>query len=111
VLGNIPPDARIPVVVEGVARSPEAVRKQYARLRPLAGLPHTARGWTLDMLNVVRSIGREEFSLADVYARAAGLERLHPENRHVQQKVRQQLQRLRDLGFLEFLGGGRYRLM
>jgi type II restriction enzyme len=33
----------------------------------------------------------------------------HPDNRHVPDKIRQQLQVLRDLGFVEFLGGGRYR--
>jgi type II restriction enzyme len=34
---------------------------------------------------------------------------LHPENRHVRDKLRQQLQVLRDLGLIEFLGRGRYR--
>ena len=31
-------------------------------------------------------------------------------NRHVRPKIRQQLQVLRDLGLLDFLGGGSYRL-
>ena len=31
-------------------------------------------------------------------------------NRHVRDKIRQQLQILRDMGLLEFLGGGAYRL-
>ena len=34
---------------------------------------------------------------------------LHPDNRHVLDKIRQQLQVLRDMGFVEFLGRGRYR--
>jgi type II restriction enzyme len=34
---------------------------------------------------------------------------LHPGNRHVPDKIRQQLQVLRALGFVEFLGRGRYR--
>ena len=62
------------------------------------------------MLNVVRSLGGEEFSLADVYARSGELARLHPQNLHIHDKIRQQLQRLRDLGLVEFLGRGRYRL-
>ena len=36
--------------------------------------------------------------------------RLHPQNRFVRPKIRQQLQILRDLGLLEFLGRGRYRV-
>jgi type II restriction enzyme len=65
---------------------------------------------TLDVLNVVRSLGKREFALADVYACEANLARLHPQNLHVRDKIRQQLQRLRDLGFVEFLGAGEYRV-
>jgi type II restriction enzyme len=49
------------------------------------------------------------FSLRDVYAFAAHLEKLHPDNRHGRDKIRQQLQVLRDLGFVEFLDRGHYR--
>jgi type II restriction enzyme len=108
-LGNIPPDARISIVKAGVPTDARIVRRQYARLRPLEKIKHDARGWTLDVLNVVRALNKQEFVLADVYAFAAHLQRLHPDNRHVPDKIRQQLQVLRDLGLVEFLGGGRYR--
>jgi hypothetical protein len=45
-----------------------------------------------------------------VYAFEGALSNLYPNNRHVQQKIRQQLQVLRDRGYLEFLSRGRYRL-
>ena len=32
----------------------------------------------------------------------------YPDNRHVREKLRQQLQRLRDLGLIAFLGSGHY---
>jgi type II restriction enzyme len=62
------------------------------------------------VLNVLRKLGKKEFALAEVYAAEQGLARLHPANRHVRDKIRQQLQVLRDLGFVQFLGGGEYRL-
>jgi type II restriction enzyme len=108
-LGNIPPDARISIVKGGVVTDASLVRERYARLRPLEKIKHDARGWTLDVLNVVRALNKAEFTLQDVYAFAAQLEKLHPDNRHVRDKIRQQLQVLRDLGFVEFLGRGRYR--
>jgi type II restriction enzyme len=49
--------------------------------------------------------------LSDVYAKADYLGQLHRNNSHVRDKIRQQLQVLRDMGILEFLGGGAYRLM
>ncbi len=58
------------------------------------------RGWTLDVLQVVQSLKKTEFLLQDVYAHAHALAELHPANRHVRDKIRQQLQVLRDLGFL-----------
>jgi type II restriction enzyme len=63
------------------------------------------------VLNVVRGIGRKEFSLAEVYAHEAALARLHPTNFHVRDKIRQQLQVLRDFGFIKFLNGGRYEII
>jgi type II restriction enzyme len=110
VLARIPPDARVPLVTNGVIVSPATVRERFRRLQPLEKLGHEARGWTLDVLNVLRSLGRKEFTLAEVYARGEELQRLHPQNRYVEAKIRQQLQRLRDLGFVEFLGRGAYRL-
>jgi type II restriction enzyme len=36
---------------------------------------------------------------------------LHPLNRNIRPKIRQQLQVMRDHGVLEFLGQGRYRIL
>jgi type II restriction enzyme len=110
-LNKIPQDARIPIVESGEARSVSEVRQAYERLRPLENLKVETRGWTLDVLNVVRSLNKKEFSLADVYAHANELAKLHPKNAHIPDKIRQQLQVLRDLGLLEFLGSGSYRLI
>ena len=38
------------------------------------------------------------------------LEKLHPDNRHVRDKIRQQLQVLRDMGLLQHIGRGVWRL-
>jgi len=109
-LNKIPADARIPLVESGEARAASEVRQAYKRLRPLEHLKVETRGWTLDALNVVRSLNKKEFSLADVYAHADELAKLHPNNVHVTDKIRQQLQVLRDLDLLDFLGSGSYRL-
>lgn len=110
-LANIPPEGKISVVVDGTPVRPSFVRGHYNRLRPLKTLRLESRGWTLDVLNVVNSLKKAEFSLAEIYGLDGGLQRLHPHNLHVKDKIRQQLQRLRDLGFLEFLGRGKYRLI
>jgi type II restriction enzyme len=111
VLDRIPPDARIPIVQNARPVSASQVRKAYNKIRSLETIEVEKRGWTLDVLNVVRSIGKEQFMLRDVYDRADSLAKLHPNNRHVDDKIRQQLQVLRDLGLLTFLSPGSYRLL
>jgi type II restriction enzyme len=71
----------------------------------------TKKGWVLDVLNCVEDIGSAEFTLSDVYKFENYLGELHPENNHVKPKIRQQLQVLRDVGILEFMGRGRYRVV
>jgi len=109
-LNKIPRDARIPIVESGKVRPASEVRRAYHRLRPLEQLKAEKRGWTLDVLNLLHSLNKTEFSLSDVYAHTDELAKLHPSNAHVQPKIRQQLQVLRDLGLVKFLGGGSYRL-
>ena len=57
----------------------------------------------------VKRRGRREFNLADVYVHKAALAALYPGNNNVRPKIRQQLQVLRDRGWLEFNGRGVYR--
>jgi type II restriction enzyme len=61
-------------------------------------------------MKCIEAIGKTEFELQDVYAFEGALGALYPNNKHVQQKIRQQLQFLRDRGYLDFVSRGRYRL-
>lgn len=99
-LFRIPSDAQIPIVTEGQVVSANDVRAQFRRVKPLAELKSKERGWTLDVLNAVRQLGKTQFTTSESYSFAPELEQLHPDNRHVRDKIRQQLQVLRDRGFL-----------
>lgn len=111
VLAALPPDAWIPALREETPAEPKAVREAWRRFGFLKGADSRSRGWLADVLACVRAIRKEAFSLSNVYVFEGRLARLHPENRHVRPKIRQQLQLLRDRGVLEFLGSGRYRIL
>jgi hypothetical protein len=64
----------------------------------------------LDVLNAVRNLGKQEFTNGDAYTLAEQLEQLPPDNRHVRDKIRQQLQVPRDAGLLLHIGSGLSRL-
>jgi type II restriction enzyme len=109
-LNRIPTDARIVLVKDSRPVSAAEARRAFRKLKPLASLKAEKRGWTLDVLNAVRSLNKSDFTLPDVYALEDSLAVLHPNNAHIRPKIRQQLQVLRDLGLLTFLGDGSYRL-
>lgn len=66
-------------------------------------------GWKKDVFQCLLNIDKNVFNLHKVYQFEGKLSRLHPDNLHIRDKIRQQLQILRDMGLLEFLGGGVYR--
>ena len=70
----------------------------------------SAKGWLLDVMRSIEKLGKREFTLDDVYAFENELGKLHTENRHIKDKIRQQLQILRDKGYLDFVSRGFYRL-
>jgi type II restriction enzyme len=70
-----------------------------------------ARGWLLDVMRCIEKIKKQEFTLHDVYAFEKELSLLHPENKHIKDKIRQQLQILRDRNYLDFIARGYYKLV
>jgi len=125
------------VVTESAILPASEVRARYKRVKPLKDIGIKERGWTLDVLNMVRrlrevgtprcgvrtpqrDVPTNTFTTSDVYAFARDLETLHPDNRHVKDKIRQQLQVLppsrcfgatrRDAGLLRHVERGVWRL-
>lgn len=109
-LGRIATDGKIAMVSDGKVLSRQKVRDEFSRARRLAGVPPSVRGWTLEVLGVVRRLGKSSFSLGDVYEFESELRSSHPLNLNVRLKIRQQLQVLRGLGLLKFTGRGTYRI-
>jgi len=178
-LDRIPIDARITIVRDQIIAPAGEVRDRFRKVKPLSELSVTERGWTLDVLTIVRRLeahglgpeggtptGRirtpeggtgdppvtvgnlptgssvfpaqgnlpaeipsprpasrrtvqasglchpgREFTNQDIYAFERELETLHPGNRHIRDKIRQQLQILRDRGFLRHLSRNRWQVL
>lgn len=108
-LKDIPESGIIYIVKDGVEEDPKEVLAKYLKTLPLKTGSLTSRGWLLDVLKCVERIPTKDFTLADVYTFIPDLETKHPGNRHINDKIRQQLQTLRDKGFISFVGRGNYR--
>jgi type II restriction enzyme len=109
VLDLVPPEGRIQVVRGGSIIPKTSVRRDFRTVQPLADMSVKKRGWTLDVLTVLRSLKKREFTLDEAYSFEKVLSKRHPDNKNVRPKIRQQLQILRDLGYLQFVTRGHYR--
>ena len=105
----IPTIGRVPIVKDGAVVRKEVVLDQWQQTAFLDALPKDRKGWLIDVMSCVDRIDAETFCLDDVYQFEDHLSRLYPNNNNVRPKIRQQLQVLREQGFLEFLGKGLYR--
>lgn len=68
-----------------------------------------SKGWILDLMSCIDLIKKETFSLEDVYKFEDKLKLKYPSNNFIKDKIRQQLQVLRDKGIIEFVSRGNYK--
>lgn len=110
VLSDIPQTGKIFYIKDRIPLSQKAVLESWQKTLFLRQQPKiTERAWIMDIMNCIERLGKREFSLVEVYAFEKELQGKHPRNLHIRDKIRQQLQILRDGSYLEFLGRGKYR--
>ena len=110
-LHHIPDSGRINAVKDRVAREPTLVKDQWKRTVFAKDIVPESRGWTIEVLRFVESLHRDRFTLEEMYQFEGDLSELHPQNRNIKAKIRQQLQVLRDKGILRFDTPGVYEIL
>ena len=107
-LTSIPQYGKIYIVKDSVEIDHNLVIETYQKIKTLRTKSLDSRGWLIDILQCIDKLG-DEFTLEDMYSYTNLLQLKHPDNNNVQPKIRQQLQLLRDKGFLHFTARGRYK--
>jgi type II restriction enzyme len=111
-LALIPQSGKIFYVKNGKIESRSNVLENWKRTLFLRDEKEiSAKGWILDTMNCIDKLNKKEFSLDEVYAFKKELKAKHPDNNFIKDKIRQQLQVLRDKGYLQFIGRGKYKLV
>ena len=109
VLKQIPEEGRIYIIKNGIEQPIKDVIVKVNKTNFIRDYKLDARGWILDVLNCVNKIDSRDFTLKQIYEFEQMLAEKHPKNYHVKDKIRQQLQILRDKGIIEFNGRGCYK--
>lgn len=108
-LDKIPEQGRIDIISHGEVINRNNVIGKIKKSFQLEIKDLNRRGWLMDTLNCMNTIPDQTFTLNDMYTFEEVLHLKHPQNHNIRPKIRQQLQLLRDKGFVEFLGNGTYR--
>lgn len=110
-LDSIPRSGKIFYVQNGKIKSKKNVLEDWQKTLFLRETKKTdLKGWILDVMNCIDKLNKTEFTLQDIYSFENILSIKHPNNKHIKDKIRQQLQFLRDKSYLKFLGKGKYKL-
>lgn len=107
-LKQIPDFAKIPIIKNKIILDPQSVCNEYNRIYSLQTNSIESRGWLIDVLRCVELLDTT-FTLKQMYNFVEELKIKHPANNNIEAKIRQQLQFLRDYGFIDFSSRGIYK--
>ena len=108
-LNNIPSSGKIYFVQNGIFKTKKSVLDTWSKTAFLANQKKDNRGWAIEVMKVIDKIPTKDFSLSEIYKFEKYLKGKFPNNNWIKDKIRQQLQVLRDKGILEFKGSGKYK--
>ncbi|MEI7509179.1 MAG: DpnI domain-containing protein [Flavobacterium sp.] len=108
-ISKVPENGRIFLVENSRIIEKEKVHTKLKNTEFLKSKSLESRGWILDILKCIEEIKKQSFTLEELYAFENRLKVKYPNNNHIKDKIRQQLQFLRDKGLIEFNGRGNYK--
>ncbi len=107
---KIPESWKIHYIKDWYYKTKTEVLHEWERIKFLEKEKQESKWWIFDIMKCIERLDKKEFILQDIYKFENELKDRYPSNNFVKDKIRQQLQRLRDKWYLEFLERGKYRV-
>lgn len=107
----LPESGKIFYIKNQQTESKDKVLEQWSRTVFLRSGDNKQKGWLLDIIQIIEQLKVTRFSLSDIYLFEDFLKQKHPENNNIKAKIRQQLQIIRDGGYLKFTARGVYEVI
>ena len=105
---EIPDIGKIFMVQDGVERDRKIVNREWHYSKSFKTKDLKKRGWLFEVLKIVEK-QKDNFTIDDIYKYESELKNQFPDNNNIKAKIRQQLQILRDKGYIKFLEKGKYK--
>ncbi|MCB9261210.1 MAG: restriction endonuclease [Flavobacteriales bacterium] len=108
-MSKIADAGKVFLVKNARAINQEIVKENFNRTLFLRAKSTDAKGWILDIMKCIDETKTDVFNLDEIYKFEQKLKLKYPNNNFIKDKIRQQLQILRDIGVIEFVGRGKYK--
>lgn len=108
-ISNLPISSRIYLIKNEQVLNRNIVIKQWAKTSFLKNVGIKNKSWLIEIISIVDQIPNKEFTLGEVYKFENYLRSKFPNNNFIREKIRQQLQILRDKNYIEFINKGVYK--
>jgi len=108
-ISNVPLVGKVFLVKDSKLIDKKIVENTFNKTLFLRNKPNESKGWILDVMSCIDTIKKDKFTLDEVYKFEDKLRLKYPNNNFIKDKIRQQLQILRDKGMIEFEGRGHYK--
>ncbi|MBI5662295.1 MAG: restriction endonuclease [Ignavibacterium album] len=108
-IAKVPESGKVYLVKQSKIIDRKIVKQSFNKTLFLREKSIDAKGWLLDIMKCVDEIKSDVFKLDEIYNFENKLKLKYPNNNFIKDKIRQQLQILRDNGIIEFVGRGKYR--
>lgn len=106
---HLPSSGKILIIRNSKFIDKKLVLYKYNKTLFLSGMQEKSKGWILEIMKCIDKLDLNEFTLNCLYDYEDELKNIYPNNNNIDAKIRQELQILRDMNYVESLGNGIYR--
>ena len=109
-ISTIPESGKIFFIKEKKIEEKSKVIDNWNKTKFLNNTKLNQKGWLIDIMFCIEKIKKQDFTLQELYSFVPYLKTKYPNNNFIEDKIRQQLQILRDKNYLSFEARGKYKI-
>lgn len=110
-ISNIPESGKLYIIKNGIIAQKNKIITNFNKMLFLTKEKEYSRSWLIDIIKCIESLNKKYFTLEEAYCFENYLKERHPLNNNIRPKIRQQLQILRDKGYIGFIKRGQYKIL
>jgi type II restriction enzyme len=109
-ISTIPDSGKIFFIKDKKFEEKSKIINNWNKTKFLRNTKLEQKGWLIDIIFCIEKMKKQNFTLQELYTFVPYLKTKYPNNNFIEDKIRQQLQILRDKNYLSFEARGKYKI-